>query len=215
MESLPFIEWCLENLTYPVIVLLMAIESSFIPFPSELVVPPAAYKAAAEGDQNLALIVLAASIGSLIGALVNYGLSVWLGRPLVYRFAESRLGHMCLIDRYKVEKAEKYFNDHGAIGTFVGRLVPAIRQLISIPAGLSRMHLGKFIFYTTLGATLWNIVLAALGYYLAQVVPADKLNATVAEYEHPIKIGLIILGVLVVLYLIWQASRKPDSDENV
>ena len=136
MESLPFIEWCLENLTYPVIVLLMAIESSFIPFPSELVVPPAAYKAAAEGDQNLALIVLAASIGSLIGALVNYGLSVWLGRPLVYRFAESRLGHMCLIDRYKVEKAEKYFNDHGAIGTFVGRLVPAIRKYLRCPRAL-------------------------------------------------------------------------------
>lgn len=213
MESLPFIEWCLENLTYPVIVLLMAIESSFIPFPSELVVPPAAYKAAAEGDQNLALIVLAASIGSLIGALVNYGLSVWLGRPLIYRFAESRLGHMCLIDRRKVEMAEKYFNDHGAIGTFIGRLVPAIRQLISIPAGLSRMHLGKFIFYTTLGATLWNIVLAALGYYLAQVVPADRLNATVAEYERPIKVGLIILGCLVVLYLIWQASRKPDDEK--
>ena len=213
MESLPFIAWCLNHLTYPVIVLLMAIESSFIPFPSELVVPPAAYKAAAERDLNIGLIVLSASIGSLIGALVNYGLSVWLGRPLIYRFAESRLGHMCLIDRRKVEMAEAYFNRHGAIGTFIGRLVPAIRQLISIPAGLCRMHLGKFIFYTTLGATIWNIVLAALGYYLAQVVPEEQLNATVAEYEHPIKIGLIIVGCLAVLYLIWQASRKPDSDE--
>lgn len=213
MESLPFIEWCLENLTYPVIALLMAIESSFIPFPSELVVPPAAYKAAAEGNQSLALIVLAASIGSLVGALVNYYLSVWLGRPLVYKFAESRLGHLCLIDRRKVEMAEDYFNRHGAIGTFIGRLIPAIRQLISIPAGLCRMHLGKFMLYTTLGATIWNIVLAALGYYLAQVVPADQLNATVAEYERPIKIGLICLGVLVVLYLAWQAYRKPDDEK--
>lgn len=213
MESLPFIAWCLNNLSYPVIVLLMAIESSFIPFPSELVVPPAAYKAAAEGDLSLGLIVVAASIGSLIGALVNYGLSVWLGRPLIYRFAESRLGHMCLIDRRKVQMAEDYFNSHGAVGTFIGRLIPAIRQLISIPAGLCRMHLGKFILYTTLGATLWNIILAGLGYYLAQVVPADRLNATVAQYEHPIKIGLICLGCLVVLYLIWQASRKPDDEE--
>lgn len=214
MESIPFIAWCLENLNYPVIILLMAIESSFIPFPSELVVPPAAYKAATDGNQSLALIVVAAGIGSLIGALVNYGLSVWLGRPLVYRFAESRLGHLCLIDRKKVEKAEAYFNEHGAVGTFVGRLIPAIRQLISIPAGLSRMHLGKFILYTTLGATLWNIVLAALGYYLAQVVPADRLNATVAEYERPIKIALILIGCLVVLFLAWQAYRKPDTDEK-
>lgn len=214
MESIPFIAWCLDNLTYPVIALLMAIESSFIPFPSELVVPPAAYKAATDGNQSLVLIVLFASIGSLVGALVNYGLAVWLGRPLVYRFAESRLGHLCLIDRKKVEKAEAYFNEHGAVGTFVGRLIPAIRQLISIPAGLCRMHLGKFMLYTTLGATLWNIVLAALGYYLAQVVPADQLNATVAEYERPIKIALVVLGCCVAAYLAWQAYRKPRENEK-
>ena len=175
MQSIPFIAWCLEHLNYWVITLLMAIESSFIPFPSEVVVPPAAYLSAQpDSGLNVFLVVFFSTLGALIGAMVNYLLARYLGRPLVYRFADSRLGHMCLIDRAKVEHAERYFDDHGALGTFVGRLVPAVRQLISIPAGLARMGLGKFVLYTALGAGLWNSILAAVGYYLAQVVPYER-----------------------------------------
>ncbi len=208
MESLPFIAWCLKHLTYWVICLLMAIESSFIPFPSEVVVPPAAYMAAANGEQNVILIVIAATLGAIIGAVVNYGLALYLGRPIIYKFANSRWGHMCLIDQEKVEQAEQYFQKHGAIGTFVGRLVPAVRQLISIPAGLAKMDFGKFIGYTALGAGVWNSILAAIGFYLASVVPYDKLDSTVAEYSGYLKIAMILLGAGVVLYLIYRGTKK-------
>ena len=136
MQSIPFIAWCLEHLNYWTITLLMAIESSFIPFPSEVVVPPAAYKSAMDGSMSPLLIVLFATLGADIGALVNYVLARFLGRPVIYRLAETRFGHMCLLDSEKVRKAEEYFDRHGAMGTMVGRLVPAVRQLISIPAGL-------------------------------------------------------------------------------
>lgn len=207
MESIPFIAWCLEHLNYWVITLLMAIESSFIPFPSEVVVPPAAYQAA-NGDKNIFLVVFFATLGALIGAAVNYALAYFLGRPIVYKFANSRFGHMCLIDQHKVEVAEKYFDDHGAVGTIVGRLVPAVRQLISIPAGLARMHFGKFLLYTAIGAGLWNSVLAALGYFLASVVPADQLDATVAQYEAPIKYGIVAVVVVGIGYLVYKGMKK-------
>jgi len=208
MESLPFIAWCLEHLNYWVICLLMAIESSFIPFPSEVVVPPAAYMAAANGEQNVFLIIFAATVGAIIGAIINYGLAYYLGRPIVYKFANSRLGHMCLIDQEKVEHAEDYFRKHGAVGTFVGRLVPAVRQLISIPAGLAKMNFGKFICYTALGAGVWNAILATIGYYLASVVPYESLDSAVAEYSSYLKVAMIILGAGVVLYLIYKGVKK-------
>lgn len=208
MQSLPFIAWCLEHLNYWVITLLMAIESSFIPFPSEVVVPPAAYLAASGSDLNVFLVVICATVGAIIGALVNYFLALTLGRPIVYRFANSRLGHLCLIDEEKVRIAEEYFDRHGAIGTFVGRLVPAVRQLISIPAGLSRMSLGRFVFYTTLGAGMWNSILAAIGYYLASVVPYEELDATVAEYSVYLKIAMLALGAGVVVFLIYKGTKK-------
>ncbi|MBQ8051113.1 MAG: DedA family protein [Bacteroidaceae bacterium] len=208
MQSLPFIAWCLEHLNYWVITLLMAIESSFIPFPSEVVVPPAAYLAASGDDLNVLLVVLCATVGALVGALVNYFLALHLGRPLVYRFANSRLGHMCLIDQEKVEVAERYFDRHGAIGTFVGRLVPAVRQLISIPAGLSRMSLSRFLLYTALGAGLWNSILAAIGYYLASVVPYYQLDAAVAHYSVYLKVAMLLLGLAVVCYLIYKGLKK-------
>lgn len=208
MESLPFIAWCIEHLNYWVITLLMAIESSFIPFPSEVVVPPAAYLAASNGEMNVFIVVICATVGAIIGALINYFLALHLGRPIVYRFANSRLGHMCLIDEEKVRIAEEYFDRHGAIGTFVGRLVPAVRQLISIPAGLSRMGVGRFVFYTTLGAGLWNSILAAIGYYLASVVPYEELDSAVAEYSVYLKIAMLALGAAVVLYLIYKGMKK-------
>lgn len=208
MESIGFIQWCLDNLNYWTITLLMAIESSFIPFPSEVVVPPAAYKAAASGDMNVGLVVLFATLGALIGALVNYFLALWLGKPVVYKFANSRFGHMCLIDQAKVEKAEQFFLRYGVSATLVGRLVPAVRQLISIPAGLAKMNLAKFALFTSLGAGLWNIVLAAMGYYLERVVPEEQLISTVTEYSHEIGYAIIAIVCLALAYIIYRGVRK-------
>lgn len=208
MESVSFIQWCLDNLNYWTITLLMAIESSFIPFPSEVVVPPAAYKAAGgNSDLNVYLVVLFATIGANIGALINYYLAYFVGRPIVYKFANSRFGHMCLIDEEKVKHAEAYFDKHGALSTFVGRLIPAVRQLISIPAGLAKMKLSTFLLYTTLGAGIWNMILAAIGYYLQSVVPEDQLMATVNEYSHEIGYIFIGLGAFVVAYLIYKGRK--------
>ena len=208
MESIGFIQWCLDNLNYWTITLLMAIESSFIPFPSEVVVPPAAYKAAATGELNYWLVVLSATFGASIGALVNYGLALWLGKPIVYKFANSRLGHMCLLDQQKVEKAEQFFIKYGVTATLVGRLVPAVRQLISIPAGLAKMNLPKFILFTAVGAGLWNVVLATMGYYLESVVPEEQLIATVTKYSHEIGYAIAAVVALALGYLIYKGFKK-------
>ncbi|RGN49301.1 MULTISPECIES: DedA family protein [unclassified Bacteroides] len=208
MESVAFIQWCLDHLNYWTITLLMAIESSFIPFPSEVVVPPAAYRAAANQELNVYLVVLFATIGANIGALINYYIAKIVGRPLVYKFANSRFGHMCLIDEAKVEKAEKYFDDHGAISTFIGRLIPAIRQLISIPAGLAKMKLSTFLLFTTLGAGLWNSILAAIGYYLESVIPEDQLMGKVTEYSHEIGYVFIAIAILIVGFLVYKGMKK-------
>ena len=208
MESVAFIQWCLDHLNYWTITLLMAIESSFIPFPSEVVVPPAAYKAAATGELNVWLVVFFATMGAIIGALINYYLALWLGKPIVYKFANSRLGHMCLLDQEKVETAEKFFNKHGAVATFIGRLVPAVRQLISIPAGLAKMGIAKFIAFTALGAGIWNSVLAALGWYLEAIVPEDQLISTVTEYSHEIGYVIIAVVVLALGYIIYKGVKK-------
>lgn len=208
MESIGFIQWCLDNLNYWTITLLMAIESSFIPFPSEVVVPPAAYKAAATGELNYWLIVLSATVGAMIGSLVNYFLALGLGKPIVYKFANSRLGHMCLLDQQKVEKAEQFFIKYGVTATLVGRLVPAVRQLISIPAGLAKMNLPKFILFTAVGAGLWNVVLATMGYYLESVVPEEQLIATVTKYSHEIGYAIVAIVVLALGYLIYKGFKK-------
>lgn len=211
MESVAFIQWCLDHLNYWTITLLMAIESSFIPFPSEVVVPPAAYKAAVSGEMNVFLVVLFATIGANIGALINYYLARWLGRPIIYKFANSRFGHMCLIDEAKVQNAEVYFEKHGALSTFIGRLIPAVRQLISIPAGLAKMKLSVFLIYTTLGAGIWNAILAAIGYYLSTVPgieTEEQLLAKVTEYSHELGYIFIGIGVFIVAYLAYQGMRK-------
>ena len=208
MESATFIQWCLDNLNYWTITLLMTIESSFIPFPSEVVVPPAAYKAAGENsDLNVFLVVLFATIGANIGAIINYYIAYFVGRPIVYKFANSRLGDMCLIDEDKVKHAEAYFEKHGALSTFKGRLIPAVRQLISIPAGLAKMKLSTFLIYTTLGAGIWNTILASIGYYLQSVVPEDQLMETVTKYSHELGYLFIGVGVLVVAYLIYKGKK--------
>lgn len=196
MESIPFIQWCIENLNEWTIILLMTIESSFIPFPSEIVVPPAAYF----GEVSLIMVIICATIGADLGATINYFLAQWIGRPVVYKFADSRIGHLCLLNSEKIAKAEAFFNKHGVISTLIGRLVPGVRQLISIPAGLARMHFGKFILYTTIGAGSWNIVLALIGYGLRSVVSPEQLNATVNEFSHYIKIGIWTILALVFLF---------------
>lgn len=209
MEGVEIIQWCLDHLNYWTIALLTAIESSFIPFPSEVVVPPAAYKAAgASSDLNVVMVVVAASIGAIVGSLINYGLAYFLGRPIIYKFANSRLGHMCLLDEQKVQVAEKYFNEHGAVATFTGRLIPAVRQLISLPAGLARMNLGKFVLFTVLGAGIWNAVLAAIGYNLAAVVPEDQLMEKVTEYSHEISYGIVAVVVLILGFLFYKGMKK-------
>lgn len=205
------IEWVLEHLSYWVIVAFMAIESSVIPFPSEVIVPPAAWLAAAGGDLNIVLVVLSATLGALIGALVNYGFALWLGRPIVYAFANSRFGHICLIDQQKVETAEQFFDKHGAVSTFVGRLIPAVRQLISIPAGLARMGLTRFVLFTTLGAGIWNCVLAAIGYYCSRIPGLETKEQVVelaGKYSH--EIGFVLFGVvaLAVGVVIYKGLKK-------
>ena len=207
MESIAFIEWCLEHLNYWTITLLMTIESSFIPFPSEIVVPPAAYKAAT-GEMNVFLIFVAATLGANIGALVNYYLAKWLGRPIIYKFANSRFGHMCLIDEAKVKYAEEYFDKHGSLSTFIGRLIPAVRQLISIPAGLARMNIWKFVLFTTIGAGIWNAILIALGWYLNGIVPYDELIPTVEKWSDEIGYIFIALGVIIVGHFVYQGVKK-------
>ena len=197
----------LENLNYGWIILFMAIESSFIPFPSEVVMIPAAYMAAEEGQMSFPMIVICGTLGALIGALINYALAYFLGRPIVYAFANSRLGHMCLIDAEKVEKAEKYFDEHGAVSTLIGRMIPAIRQLISIPAGLAKMHLLSFVLYTALGAAIWNIILVAIGFFCHTMVDKDTLVETIGHYSHIIGIAAIIIIIGIIAFLIYHGTK--------
>ena len=143
------IVWILESLNYWVVLIFMLIESTFIPFPSEVIVPPAAWLAMNSDVMNIFMVVVVATLGADLGALINYFLARWLGRPVIYKFANSKFGHFCLLNQEKVEQAEEYFRKHGTVSTFIGRLVPVIRQLISIPAGLSKMKIGPFLFYTT------------------------------------------------------------------
>jgi membrane protein DedA with SNARE-associated domain len=194
----------LSRLDYFTIFLLMMVESTFIPFPSEVVVPPAAYLAAG-GELNVFLVVVSATLGAVVGALINYALAYFLGRPVIYRLANSRFGRLCLLSQEKVEKSERYFNRHGGVATFTGRLVPGIRQLISLPAGLAKMKLWKFVLYTALGAGAWNCVLAALGWYLHGFVPEEALQATINQYSEHIK--LVILAMLVVA-VVWFVGRR-------
>lgn len=211
MESIAFIQWCLDNLNYWTITLLMTIESSFIPFPSEVVVPPAAWLAATGGnDLNIYLVVAFATLGACLGALVNYYLAMWLGRPIIYKFANSKIGHLCLLDEAKIKHAEEYFDKHGAVSTLVGRLIPAVRQLISIPAGLSRMRIDKFILFTTLGAGAWNVVLGLIGWALAKVPgiqTREQLLERVTEYSHIIGYSILAIVVIVLAIIIFKSLR--------
>lgn len=196
----------------------MVIESSFIPFPSEVVVPPAAYlactNAGAGSDMNVFMVVIVATLGALVGAFINYYLALWIGRPVVYAFADSRFGHMLMINKQKVEKAEAYFDKHGAISTFIGRLIPAIRQLISIPAGISRMNVGQFAIFTFLGALVWNAILGALGYWLSTTVAPDQLFDKVEEYNKYLTWCGYGLAVVCLGFILWNAFKPKSKTEK-
>ena len=196
------LEWVLDNLNYWVVTLFMAVESSFIPFPSEVVVPPAAWKAMTDESLNVFLVIVFATVGADIGALVNYYLS---------KVLDSRFGHLCLINRAKVEQAEQYFREHGAASTFFGRLVPAVRQLISIPAGLSGMKLGTFLLYTSLGAGVWNTILALIGYAIYQytdIKTTEDVYVMATHYSHEIGYVLLAAALLVVGVMIYRHKKK-------
>ena len=197
----------LGNLTYPTIFLLMLLESTVVPVPSELVVSPAAYHAAG-GHLNVLLVILFATIGADVGASINYVAGYFLGRPIIYKFANSHIGHLCLLNQEKVEKSEKYFYDHGVAATLTGRLIPGIRHLISIPAGLSKMPYWKFLLYTTIGAGVWHSILAGLGWYLHSFVPDDQLTEKLTEYGEYIKWGIIALVVLAIAWFVVKRMRE-------
>ncbi|HOS15708.1 MAG TPA: DedA family protein [Bacteroidales bacterium] len=209
------VDWYLNNLNYYSITLLMTIESSFIPFPSEVVIPPAAYAACSPENSNLYvthykwlnifIVILFGTLGALLGALFNYFLSLYLGRPIVYKFVDSKFGHLMLLNSKKIKKAEDYFVKNGNISTFIGRLVPGIRQLISIPAGLSKMKLPPFILYTCLGAGIWNTILALIGYI------AHGEQDIINEYSHELSYVLLGVGVIFVCYLIYKGYKKKKS----
>ena len=187
MNTADLFLWILDNLNYWVVLLFMAIESSFV------------------------LVVVFATLGADLGALINYYLAKWVGRPIVYRFADSRIGHMCLIDREKVEKAEEFFRKHGATSTIFGRLVPAVRQLISIPAGLAGMRLGKFLLYTTIGAGIWNTVLAFIGwgiYNYTDYKTTQDVYQQAVKYSHEIGYVILALAVVVVAFLAYKGLKK-------
>jgi len=199
--------WYMDNMNYGTVTLLMTVESScFIPFPSEVVVPPAAYKALEEdSDMNIILVVVFATVGALIGALINYYFALWLGRPIIYKFAGSRLGRICLLSPEKIQRAESYFVKYGSSTTFICRLIPGIRQVISVPAGLAKMSMLPFIIYTTIGAGIWNVILAVMGYV------AHGQASLIHQYSRELSYGILILGVLFVLYWVYNAFIKKKK----
>lgn len=211
-----FITSMLGHLNYGTIFVLILLESTVIPVPSELVVAPAAYHAAG-GNLDMWLVILFSTLGADVGATINYLAGWYLGRPIIYKFANSKWGHLCLLNQEKVEKSERYFEKHGMVATITGRLLPGIRHLISIPAGLSRMNYWKFLLYTTIGAGAWHSILALLGHYMHAFVPEEQLNEKILEYGEYIKFGLIILVIIVCLYFLlkWYIKKKKADNEQV
>lgn len=206
----------LSNLNYTTVFFLMLLESTVIPVPSEFVVTPAAFNAA-EGEFNIWLIILFATLGADCGATINYLAGYYLGRPIIYAFANSKWGKMCLLNQQKVEKAEKYFDNHGAVATITGRLVIGIRHLISIPAGLAKMNYWRFLLYTTIGATAWHAILAGLGWYLHTFVTKDELSDKIMEYSEWIKyiiLAAVALAILLYLARTYLKSNKKSNSDN-
>ncbi|MCU0679351.1 MAG: DedA family protein [Planctomycetes bacterium] len=189
---------------YPGIVLLMAVESSFIPFPSEVVIPPAAYLAA-QGHFNVFLVIISGIIGSLLGACLNYFLALTLGRKAMFKLAARPWAKWLLVSEKKLTQAENYFLQYGRISTFFGRLVPAVRQLISLPAGFSRMRFSIFIFYTVLGSGVWVTILAALGYYFG------ANPELLSSYYREISYFFVCLAAVIAGYYFLRRKKQPPA----
>ena len=196
-------QWLVDTVAgfgYGGIVVLMAVESSFIPFPSEVVMVPAGYLAA-QGKMELWLVVVSGLAGSMIGAYVNYFGALWVGRRFLQEY-----GRYFFISRQSLEKMDLFFKRHGSISTFTGRLIPGVRQLISIPAGLSRMHLGLFSFYTALGAGLWGTILAVLGYFIG------GNEALIEEYLGQITFALVAGAAVLIAAYLWFIRKEAEED---
>jgi membrane protein DedA with SNARE-associated domain len=201
-----FFHWLADTilrLGYPGIMVLMAIESSVLPLPSELVMPPAGYLAA-KGQMNSVLAVAAGTLGSVIGALVNYALALFVGEPLLRKY-----GKYVLVSARSLDRTEAFFRRHGEISTLIGRLLPVVRHLISIPAGVSRMNLGRFIFFTALGAGLWCAILTYLGWIIGR--HGEQVEAVIGTYVHHTLLAYILPGVVILLgaYVLWR--RRGQS----
>jgi membrane protein DedA with SNARE-associated domain len=194
-EIIAWIVSIVGSLGYPGIFLLMMLESSFVPFPSEVIMIPAGYLAS-KGEMHILIAVLCGLFGSLVGALINYYLAVWLGRPLLLQY-----GKYVMFKDIHLQKMEIFFPRHGHISTFTGRLIPMIRQYISIPAGLARMNIPMFCFYTSLGAGIWVIILTLLGYFIGEN------EALITEYLRDIIVVLFIACVIGV-GIYWQRQRR-------
>ena len=195
--------WLVDTTGYYGVLLLMLIESTVFPFPSELVLPQAGYLAQ-QGKMNALLAVFVGTLGSCLGALINYAFALYVGRPFLLRY-----GHYFFCPREKFEKAEMFFRQHGEIGTFTGRLIPGVRHLISLPAGVSRMKLRHFLGFTALGAGMWCGILVALGYW----VGAERER--IAPYYHSIVLGMLALCIaLIGGYILWHRGRRNDGRWN-
>ncbi|MFA5948598.1 MAG: DedA family protein [Candidatus Gracilibacteria bacterium] len=190
-----------SGMGYVGVFILMAIESSFLPLPSEIIIPPAAYLAF-KGDFNVYFVILCGTFGSLFGALVNYYLARSLGRKIVYSIVKMKFMRYLFISVEDVEKTEQYFLKNGSISTFIGRLLPVIRHLISLPAGFSKMKLIPFMFYTTLGAFIWVSILAYVGYFFG------ANQELIAKYYEEFSLVFKILLILVVLLFIYKKIRN-------
>ena len=156
------------------------------------------------------------TLGADVGATINYLAGWYLGRPIIYKFANSKWGHLCLLNQEKVEKSERYFDEHGMVATITGRLLPGIRHLISIPAGLAKMSYWKFLLYTTIGAASWHTILALLGHYMHSFVPEYQLQEKILEYGEYIKFGLICLVIVACLYFLvkWYVKKKKNNKNH-
>lgn len=196
----------MDNINYLTVTFLMTLESTFIPVPSELVVPPAAWKAA-QGEMNIFLVVIFSTLGCIFGALINYFLAKTLGRKIIYSLVDTKIAHMLFVTRHSMEKSETFFIKYGKSSTFIGRLVPGVRHLISIPAGIAQMNLRDFIFYTAIGSSIWNGILAALGYFL--FVEQELLK----KYYKGISAAALIIFILFIVYIIYRLlmSRKGSN----
>lgn len=193
------INWLLTTIGamgYPGIFLLMAMESSVIPVPSELVMPPAGYLAY-QGKMNMGIAILCGTVGSLAGAYANYFASHYLGRPLIIKY-----GKYVLIPPDKFERVERFFLQHGEISTFIGRLLPVVRHLISIPAGLSGMNHLRFSLYTLLGAGIWCSILTLIGYYIGEK------QELIMQYAHKAVVWVVLFSVALVAVYIWRHRRS-------